>query len=571
MPFPGIKVETPGIDLVPRNTATTTQGEGVPLENSNLWHKSLRFKVGLFFTLGLVTLTQAFDATCIAVTLPAIASDLDASVSLTLSLSSAFLLSLTVVGCCFAQFSNIVGRKPAYIAGILVFIGGTIMCGSTHNSLVLLIGRAVQGGGAGGTQALTPMILTDIFKPRERAKWMSYWNISWALGTISGPLLGGLFTLNDNIGWRWCFWINLPFLGIGTIGAWFMLGYDQPHEPWKVLFSMVDWTGMLLFVVSSVCFLLPLSWGGSRYSWHSAQVIAPMCVSILGFSILGVYERRYTKTPMFRPSVYGNYSTVLTFFNTMIHGMLMYMVLYYLSLYFLGVKALSPLQTGVWALPATVSVVPTAVFVGIIGSRTGSYRWFLRGGWVLAIVAMGLMICISVDSRAWTLVLITLLVGLALGVLIPAMSMNIQATVSNEDCGRAVSMIHVMRSAGQCLGVAVGLAVFSSRLEVGLRNLGFGGEEARNMMITMRHSLRNGGTEDRRLLEVVASALDAVWITGCALACLAGVLTIFIKCPRISPDDCHDEVGLPVIAANCPSAPAGDDGHLSRGDGEVAR
>lgn len=118
-----------------------------------------------------------------------------------LSLGTTFLLATTVTQPIFSELSHVIGRKPAYLAALAVFISGTILCGCAQDSTVLLIGRTVQGAGAGGPQALSAMILTDLFPLRQRARWVSFLNISWALGTIAGPLLGGAFTENKDIGW----------------------------------------------------------------------------------------------------------------------------------------------------------------------------------------------------------------------------------------------------------------------------------------------------------------------------------------------------------------------------------
>lgn len=112
-----------------------------------------------------------------------------------------FLLATTLSQPIFTEISHVVGRKPAYIAALTIFIAGSIVCGCAGTATLLLIGRTIQGVGAGGTQPLSAVILTDLFPLRERARWVSFLNISWALGTIAGPLLGGVFSQNEAIGW----------------------------------------------------------------------------------------------------------------------------------------------------------------------------------------------------------------------------------------------------------------------------------------------------------------------------------------------------------------------------------
>ncbi|KAK7433164.1 hypothetical protein QQZ08_000095 [Neonectria magnoliae] len=514
-----------------------------------------RAKFFIFLVLSIVALTQAFDATCICVTLPTIASELDATVAESLSLGTTFLLANTITQPIFSELSHVIGRKPAYLAALTVFVSGTIVCGCAQSSLILLIGRTIQGAGAGGPQALSAVILTDLYTLRQRARWVSFLNISWALGTIAGPIIGGAFTQNKDIGWRWVFWINLPVLGTSAIGVWFLFGYDKPKGRFWHLLAQVDWFGIVLFMVSAVSLLLPLSWGGSQFPWKSPQVITPMIVSVMGFITLGVFEGWGAKKPMFRPSVFRNYSTNIQFINTTIHGILMWMVLYYLSVFYLGVKSFTPVITGVWALPATLTVAPMAIVVGIMVSRTGNYRWFLLSGWCLTIVAFGVMILIDEDMPDGALIAITMVLGIAMGVLIPAMTVGVQATVERSDAKHATAMVYVLRSAGQCLGIAIGLSVFSSRLQLELEELGHDRDAAKNTMKAIRHSLRTGGLKDIAMLKAVVTALDCVWVTGCAMAAVAGILALCTRCPRL-PKDEEDEAPLQFQAITS-STPGG--------------
>lgn len=263
--------------------------------------------------------------------------------------------------------------------------------------------------------------------------------------------------------------------------------------------------------------------------------------------MLGFYERVGTKHPMFRRSVFSGRSPVLQYVNTTIHGILLWMVLYYMSLFYLGVKGFSPTETGLWALPATASVAPMATLVGFCASKSGSYRWFLWSGWINTTVVFGVMILINANMAMWKLTLIISGLGIAMGSLIPSMSIGIQATIRDRanDSGHALSMIYVLRAAGQCLGVAIGQGIFSARLEKELRAIGQDEVAAKEMLKTIGHSLKTGGLHDVRLLGAADRAFGFIWIFACALAGFAGLLTVFIKCPRL-PED-RDDVPGPIL------------------------
>ncbi|KAI8723882.1 MFS domain-containing protein [Fusarium sp. LHS14.1] len=522
----------------------------VPVVVQTLQVNNLR-KVGILVVMNTVALVQAFDATCICVTLPALAKELDASFSESLSMGSVFLLATAISQPIFAELAHVIGRRPAYIAALTIFISGTILCGAARNSLMLLAGRVVQGVGSGGPQALSGMILADLFPIRERSRWVAYQNVSWALGTIAGPLVGGAFVENVDSNWRWIFWCTLPFLGCSFIGCIFMLGYDSHQRNWRLIKDL-DWIGILLFAISSVSILLPLTWGGSRFPWKSAQVLVPIGISIVSFVALGAYER-VAKKPMFRQSLFRNRSTILQFINAMIHGIIMWMVLYYLAVFFLGVKGKSPLMTGVWALPATVTVAPVAAVVGIVAYKTGKYQGFMIGGWGLLVAILGAMTVLDQDTTTHTTLIIILLLGIAMGLLIPVMSIGVQATVEEGDVGHAISMIYALRTMGQCLGIAIGITVFSSQLRTELKSMNQDTDHANNAMKLIKVSIEQGGFGRKKMTEAVVMALKHLWATGSALAGLAFILGLFARCPKL-PKNPEDHVEQ---ATGFPATPIG--------------
>lgn len=326
-----------------------------------------------------------------------------------------------------------------------------------------------------------------------------------------------------------------------------MLGYDSDQRNWRLIKDL-DWIGILLFAISSVSILLPLTWGGSRFPWKSAQVLVPIGVSIVSFVALGAYER-VAKKPMFRQSLFRNRSTILQFINAMIHGIIMWMVLYYLAVFFLGVKGKSPLMTGVWALPATVTVAPVAAVVGIVAYKTGKYQGFMIGGWGLLIAILGAMTVLDQDTTTHTTLIIILLLGIAMGLLIPVMSIGVQATVEEGDVGHAISMIYALRTMGQCLGIAIGITVFSSQLKTELKSMNQDTDHANNAMKLIKVSIEQGGFGHERMTEAVVMALKHLWATGSALAGLAFILGLFARCPKLpkNPEDrVEQSTGFPA-------------------------
>lgn len=325
----------------------------------------------------------------------------------------------------------------------------------------------------------------------------------------------------------------------------FLLGYDKGKRNLRLIKNL-DWVGILLYIIASVGLLLPLTWGGSRFPWSSAAVIVPLITSFLAFLGLGFYEKT-TKKPMFRKSLFRHRSTVLQFASATIHGSLMWMVLYYLAVYFLGIKGQTPLMAGVWALPATVTVAPMAAVVGIMAYRTGRYMSFLLGGWALMVAMFGVMTILDKDTPTWMILVMTLFLGIAIGLLIPVMNLGVQATVREEDAGHAISMIYLLRTMGQCMGIAIGIAVFSVQLEKELGKLGLDTSQISNALKMIKASVEHGSLgQQEHMMNAVVKALQCLWMTGSILAGLALIQCLFARCPKL-PEDPHGPVSAELM------------------------
>lgn len=338
--------------------------------------------------------------------------------------------------------------------------------------------------------------------------------------------------------------MNLPFLSLSLIASAVLLGYDESHRRRRSLLKLVDWLGLALFLGSGASVCIALTFGGARFPWLSANAIVPLVFGAAGFVALAVYETRFAPRPLFPASVLRHYSTVIQCVNVAIHGMLMYMILYFMSLFFLGVKNYSPLMTGVWGLPASLTVAPMALVVGITVHRTGHYRAFLLGGWAITVVNLGLLQLLDDKLPGAALIVISIIGGAGFGALVPGMTVGIQATVDQEDAGYAICMTLLMRPAGQCLGVAIGQAIFAKRLDVIFTRDGFPDGFAQEVLGHIRRGLDpdTSGMDPGKAADVpliiggIVEALRSIWIAGAVVAGLAFILTCCAKCPPL-PDD----------------------------------
>ena len=182
---------------------------------------------------------------------------------------TSFLLGSTVFQPTFVSFSHTFGRKPLLLLALGLFTVGAIVAAVARNFTTLLIGRSVQGVGGGGTISLVEVLVTDLVPLRERGQWFGYFSMVWALGTVTGPIIGGAFA--QRVSWRWIFWINLPFCGIGFLAVPIFLRLNRRPGSIYSKLGKIDWIGAVLLTASVTSFLVPVSWGGVVFAWSSCS------------------------------------------------------------------------------------------------------------------------------------------------------------------------------------------------------------------------------------------------------------------------------------------------------------
>lgn len=296
---------------------------------------------------------------------------------------------------------------------VAFFLVGCLLAGLARNVPMMLVGRSIQGLGGGGILALTNIILTDLVPLRHRGNWIGVLGAMWAIGSVSGPVVGGSLAHEDT--WPWIFYLNLPFIGASFLLVACFIRLNPLQLAWTEKLSRVDWVGSFVFVASTTSMLVPLTWAGVMYDWLSWRVIAPLGFGVAGYVILGYHETFATAYPIIRKEVFANRSTNIAYATTAIHGMVLWCLLYYQPLFFQGVRGYSPVLSGIALFPATFTVAPMAIISGIVITKTGRYRWAVWGGWALTTLGLGFMIAIDTDTQLVQVVLTDLCTGVGLG------------------------------------------------------------------------------------------------------------------------------------------------------------
>ncbi|KAK5129856.1 hypothetical protein LTR08_002764 [Meristemomyces frigidus] len=491
----------------------------------------LRFYLA-FSSLAALSLVVALDGTSISVALPVMTEYLNGTAIESFWAGTSFLLCSTAFQPIYASFSDIFGRKQATLFAVVFFMVGCIISGTAHQMTVLLIGRSIQGIGGSGIIALTNILITDMIPLRHRGNWVGVLGAMWALGSVIGPVVGGALAHENT--WSWIFYLNLPFIVASfAMVAVFIRLRPTPSSLVSKL-RRADWFGSVIFVASVTAILIPMTWGGVMYSWTSWHVIAPVGFGHCGLIILAYHERFVAAEPVIRTVVFANRTTNIAYFTTVLHGMILWCLLYYQPLYYEGVRGYSPVIAGVAMFPATFTVAPTAIVTGLVISKFGRYRWAVWAGWGCTTLGMGFLCAINSSTQLTQVLLTDLLAGVGLGGLFPALQFQLQAASDAKTLAFAVAMFSFFRGLGQTLGIAIGGTIFQNALASRLSK--------QPLFAARAHELAKDATalvewmksapesESRQVMRAAyTDSLRMVYIALAAVAFVATVASLFIQ------------------------------------------
>lgn len=446
---------------------------------------------------------------------------------------TSFLLTSTVWQPNWVAFSHLWGRRPLLLLALTFFTVGSIVCAVSKNFTMMLVGRSIQGTGGGGIIAITEIIITDMVPLRERGNYFALISIVWAIGSVSGPLIGG--ALAQRNAWRWIFYLNLPIVAIGFVGIIAFLKLESRKRTLKQKLAEIDYVGSVIFLASSTSFLIAITWGGVMFAWSSWHTLVPIILGVFGLSLFVVWEAKIATHTVLPLAIFRNKDSNIAYFLTFIHGIILWSILYYMPLFFEGAHDFTPILAGVSALPQSLTVVPCAMVVGVVAAKTGHYRWALWVGWTLTTLGSGLLYLLSPTTTTPAWVFLMLVSGIGIGLLFPAMALAIQASAPAKDIAIAAAMFTFFRCFGQTVGVAIGGVVFQNRMAANLASdpslSGSATSYSLDVVSLIRriNAMSNADPQKIILRTALSDSIRPIWALLCGLSGLALFTTIFIK------------------------------------------
>ena len=396
----------------------------------------------------------AIDATILATAVPSIVNDLG-GFSQFPWLFSVYLLAQAVSVPIFAKFTDLIGRKPIMLVGIGLFVLGSILCGIAWSMPALIAFRALQGLGAGAVMPTSMTIIGDIYTVAERARVQGYVASVWALSSVVGPTLGGVFV--DFLSWRWIFFVNIP---LGAFAAWSL--FRRFHESVIRKQHRIDVAGAALLGVGSSLIILGLLEGGILWQWSSVPSITILTVGLALMIFFALVERRAAE-PILPGWVFRSRLLNSTNLAALGVGMMLIGLTSFIPLYAQGVLHTTALVAGFALAALTLGWPLAASMAGRIYLRIGFRRTALIGAVVITIGA-GLLDLLSSHSSVWQVAGTCFVVGLGLGLVASPTLISAQSAVEWDRRGVVTGTNVFARSMGSALGIAVFGAIANASL-----------------------------------------------------------------------------------------------------------
>jgi EmrB/QacA subfamily drug resistance transporter len=399
---------------------------------------------------------SAMDQTIVGTAMPRIIAELS-GLKLYAWVFTSYMLASTTFVPIVGKLGDMYGRKNFFLAGIVIFLLGSILCGMSQTMVQLIVFRGIQGIGGGFIFANAFAIIGDHFPPAERGKYAGLMSGVFGLASVIGPLIGGGIT--DHINWRWVFYVNIPLGLVALVVLSLVLPKSERHDATRRL----DYLGAVTLAAAIAPMLLAFSWAGVDYEWASPQVIAPLALSVAMMITFYVIETR-AEEPIVPFSLFRNSIFAVCTLVTFVSGAAMFSASVYIPLFMQGVLDFSATNAGLVLTPMTIAMVCGSFIGGQVISRTGRYKFLTVSGLMLATLGLFLMSTLSRGSSQITGMEYMAILGFGLGLSFPTLVLATQNAVPYRYMGVTTSLNQFARSVGGTIGVAIMGSILTRRL-----------------------------------------------------------------------------------------------------------
>nr|WP_235874920.1 MFS transporter [Saccharopolyspora aridisoli] len=408
----------------------------------------------------LALLVAILSSTIVSNALPRIIADLHGTQGQYTWVVTAMLLTSTASTPLWGKLSDLFSKKLLYQIAITIFTVGSVAGGFAQSMETLIGFRALQGIGMGGLQALIQVVIAAMVPPRDRGRYSGYIGATFAVATVSGPLVGGVIVDTPWLGWRWCFWVTVPIAVVAFIVLGRVLKLPVIKREAKI-----DWFGALFLVGGVSLLLIWVSLAGKDFDWLSPETGSFVGGGILALIIALIIESKHSE-PIVPLRMFRNPTVTMATIGTVAVGTAMFGGAVFLGQYFQIARSFSPTTAGLMTLPMVGGLFISSTVSGQVISRyTGRTKPFLVVGSIVMIIAMGLLSTVDHETNLVLVGVHLFLMGTGVGMLMQNLVLAVQNATSAKDMGSTTSVVTFFRTLGGSAGVSVLGAVLATRVQ----------------------------------------------------------------------------------------------------------
>jgi EmrB/QacA subfamily drug resistance transporter len=400
---------------------------------------------GLMMALFLASLNQSIVNTAI----PRIVAELNGFETYAWIITAYMLTSTSVVPI-VGKLGDLYGRKPFLVAGTAYFVVTTMLCGLAQDMPQLIALRALQGLGGGVLLATTFATIAYVLPPAQRARMNGLFTGMFSLSSVLGPLVGGYLT--DNLSWRAVFYVNVPFGLAALLVLW--CSFPEVHRPRSGTRLPIDVRGAVVLVVATVLLLLGLSFGGHGYAWGSPQIVGLFSGAVVALVFFVWIESR-AADPIVPLGLFRNNVISIAAFGAVVQSMGLFGSAVFIPLFVQGVIGANATISGSVIAPMTITMLLASVTNGQLIARTGRYKPFALGGFVVGTAGLLLLSTMGTTASYVAILATMVLLGFGVGFVGPTLTLASQSAARPSQLGVVTSLLQFGRSVGNTVGTAI--------------------------------------------------------------------------------------------------------------------
>ena len=484
-------------------------------------------------------------STIVSNALPRIVAELKGSQSIFAWIVTAELLAMTATVPLWGKLADLYSRKLLIQASLSLFVVGSLIAGFSQNVEMLIVSRVVQGLGAGGVTALATIVMAAMIPPRELGKYSGMFGAVFGVGTVAGPLIGGLLVDTSWLGWRWCFFIGIPF----TLAAIFMLQRTLNLPVVRNEKTKIDYLGAFLIVSGVSTLLIWSSLAGQKFEWASSWTAALVTLGVL-LLVAAVRVEAKAHDPIVPLSIFRNRTVSLATVASALVGIAMFGGTVFLSQYFQLSLGKTPTQAGLLGLPLIFGLLVSSTVAGQLITKYGRWKAFLVSGGVFMIGGMLLLSTITATTSVFMVSVHMFVLGVGVGLMMQNLVLAAQNDVPARDLGATTSTLTFFRSLGGAIGVSALGAVLANKV-TSLSEEKFGampGGEASS------HAVQDISVLPPEIKAVIAdiyaTATAEIFLVGVPFAVLALLAVLFIKEKPLKETSGDDRLAAEMAAGH---------------------